>query len=68
MRETRITVTGIRDYGDEGVAEYVLMNLIRRLHGVDGYQPLLGGDLRGIRSKGWTSGAGSQRAGSGQSA
>ena len=41
-REHGITVTGIRDYGDEGVAEYVLMNLIRRLHGVDGYQPLLG--------------------------
>lgn len=40
-REHGITVTGIRDYGDEGVAEYVLMNLIRRLHGVDGYQPLL---------------------------
>lgn len=37
-----ITVTGIRDYGDEGVAEYVLMNLIGRLHGADGYPPLLG--------------------------
>lgn len=32
-REHGITVTGIRDYGDEGVAEYVLMNLIGRLHG-----------------------------------
>lgn len=41
-REHGIVVTGIRDYGDEGVAEYVLMNSIRRLHGADGYQPLLG--------------------------
>lgn len=28
-----ITVTGIRDYGDEGVVEYVLSELIRCLHG-----------------------------------
>jgi len=28
-----IAVTGIRDYGDEGVVEYVLSELIRRLHG-----------------------------------
>ncbi len=41
-REHGITVTGIRDYGDEGVAEYVLMNVIRRLHGEDGSAPLLG--------------------------
>ncbi len=41
-REHGITVTGIRDYGDEGVAEYVLMNVIRRLHGEDGFTPLLG--------------------------
>lgn len=41
-REHGITVTGIRDYGDEGVAEYVLMNLIGRLHGTDGHPPLLG--------------------------
>lgn len=41
-REHGITVTGIRDYGDEGVAEYVLMNLIGRLQGTDGHPPLLG--------------------------
>ncbi len=28
-----ITVTGIRDYGDEGVVEYVISELVRRLHG-----------------------------------
>ena len=28
-----ITVTGIRDYGDEGVVEYVVSELIRSLHG-----------------------------------
>lgn len=28
-----ITVTGIRDYGDEGVVEYVVSELIRCLHG-----------------------------------
>ncbi len=28
-----ITVTGIRDYGDEGVVEYVVSELVRRLHG-----------------------------------
>lgn len=31
-KEHGITVTGIRDYGDEGVAEYVISELIRRLH------------------------------------
>ena len=31
--ELGITVTGIRDYGDEGVVEYVLSELIRYLHG-----------------------------------
>lgn len=30
-----ITVTGIRDYGDRGVVEYVLCELIRHLHGYD---------------------------------
>lgn len=30
-----ITVTGIRDYGDEGVVEYVISELIRCLHGFD---------------------------------
>ena len=28
-----ITVTGIRNYGDEGVVEYVVSELVRRLHG-----------------------------------
>lgn len=34
-RERGITVTGIRDYGDRGVVEYVLYQLIRILHGFD---------------------------------
>ncbi len=33
-----ITVTGIRDYGDEGVVEYVISELVRLLHGF-GEQP-----------------------------
>lgn len=33
-----ITVTGIRDYGDEGVVEYVISELVRCLHGF-GQQP-----------------------------
>lgn len=33
-----ITVTGIRDYGDEGVVEYVVSELVRCLHGY-GQQP-----------------------------
>lgn len=36
-----ITVTGIRDYGDEGVIEYVVSELVRRLHGF-GCEPWLG--------------------------
>ncbi|NDW09412.1 NAD(P)-dependent oxidoreductase [Dysgonomonas sp. 520] len=31
--ERGITVTGIRDYGDEGVVEYVISELVRCLHG-----------------------------------
>ena len=31
-----ITVTGIRDYGDEGVVEYVISELVRLLHGFGG--------------------------------
>ena len=31
--EKGITVTGIRDYGDEGVVEYVISELVRCLHG-----------------------------------
>lgn len=32
-REKNITVYGIRDYGDQGVVEYVVSELIRYLHG-----------------------------------
>lgn len=32
-RENGITVLGIRDYGDEGVVEYVISELVRLLHG-----------------------------------
>lgn len=47
-----IKVTGIRDYGDEGVAEYVIAELIRRLHGTDGNPPLLGeiSEISGIKA------------------
>jgi phosphoglycerate dehydrogenase-like enzyme len=31
-----ITVTGVRDYGDEGVPEYVISELVRFLHGFGG--------------------------------
>lgn len=36
-----ITVTGIRDYGDEGVVEYVISELVRCLHGF-GMEPWSG--------------------------
>lgn len=32
-QERGITVTGVRDYGDEGVKEYVISELVRLLHG-----------------------------------
>lgn len=35
-RERGITVLGIRDYGDEGVVEYVISELVRLLHGFGG--------------------------------
>lgn len=34
-KERDIVVTGIRDYGDEGVVEYVISELVRCLHGFD---------------------------------
>lgn len=37
--ERGITVTGIRDYGDEGVVEYVVSELVRCLHGFGQEQP-----------------------------
>lgn len=39
-REKGIVVRGIRDYGDRGVVEYVLSELVRFLHGFD--RPLWG--------------------------
>ena len=35
-RERDITVLGVRDYGDQGVVEYVTSQLINVLHGFDG--------------------------------
>lgn len=37
-RERGIEVRGIRDYGDEGVVEYVISELVRLLHGFGGKQ------------------------------
>lgn len=37
-REHGITVLGIRDYGDEGVVEYVISELVRLLHGFGPHQ------------------------------
>nr|WP_122011936.1 NAD(P)-dependent oxidoreductase [Maliibacterium massiliense] len=36
--ERGITVLGIRDYGDEGVVEYVVSELVRLLHGFGAFQ------------------------------
>ena len=33
-----ITVKGVRDYGDEGVAEYIICELVRFLQGYNGYK------------------------------
>lgn len=33
-REKGIVVTGVKDYGDEGVVEYVISELVRYLHGL----------------------------------
>lgn len=41
-----ITVTGIRDYGDEGVVEYVVSELVRCLHG-------FGVDRNGMKEAPW---------------
>ncbi len=37
-RKKGITVTGIRDYGDPGVAEFIISELVRLLHGFGEYQ------------------------------
>lgn len=46
-----ITVTGIRDYGDEGVVEYVVSALVRRLHGF-GVEPWFGepSEITGLKA------------------
>ena len=69
-KEHGITVTGIRDYGDEGVAEYVLSELIRRLHGTDGNPPLLGqiSEVSGVRAGMLGMGASAQAVAGGLSA
>ncbi len=41
-REHGTVVKGVADYGDDGVGEFVVSNLIRRLHGVDGHEPFTG--------------------------
>ena len=33
-----ITVLGVRDYGDEGVVEFIISELVRLLHGIGKYQ------------------------------
>lgn len=38
-QEKGIVVTGIRDYGDEGVVEYVISELVRCLHGFGDEKP-----------------------------
>lgn len=37
-KERDITVFGVRDYGDEGVIEFIICELIRLLHGYGDYQ------------------------------
>lgn len=37
-REKGITVLGVRDYGDEGVLEYIISELVRLLHGFGEHQ------------------------------
>ena len=46
-----ITVTGIRDYGDEGVVEYAVAALVSRLHGF-GVEPWLGApsEITGLKA------------------
>ncbi|MBT9775132.1 dihydrofolate reductase [Clostridium sp. MCC353] len=60
-RTKGITVLGIRDYGDRGVVEYVLYQLVRMLHGYDfpmwSDQPIELTDLKvGILGMGVTGG------------
>lgn len=50
-KEHGITVTGIKDYGDEGVAEYVVGEVIQMLHGTNGHEPFLGeeSEISGVK-------------------
>ena len=50
-RKRGITVTGIRDYGDEGVVEYAVSELVRCLHGF-GQEPWYGQpqEITGLRT------------------
>lgn len=51
-REQRICVKGVRDYGDQGVAEYVIGEVIHMLQGTGGHPPFLGveSEVSGIRA------------------
>lgn len=51
-RENGICVKGVRDYGDQGVAEYVIGEVIRMLQGTGGHAPFLGeeSEVSGIRA------------------
>ena len=47
-----ISVTGIRDYGDEGVVEYVIAELVACLHGFGGQKPWFGrpSEITGLKA------------------
>ncbi|MEE3362394.1 MAG: NAD(P)-dependent oxidoreductase [Anaerovoracaceae bacterium] len=48
--ENNVTVTGVSDYGDDGVGEFVVSELIRIIHGYDGRQwNELGREIKGMR-------------------
>lgn len=51
-RQNGICVKGVRDYGDQGVAEYVIGEVIRMLQGTGGHAPFLGqeSEVSGIRA------------------
>ena len=45
-----ITVTGIRDYGDEGVSEYIIHELVGFLQGYNGYKwDSIGHEITGLK-------------------
>lgn len=51
-KEHGISVKGVRDYGDQGVAEYVIAEVIHMLQGTGGRAPFLGeeSEVSGIRA------------------